>query len=310
MKHIIIDTDTASDDAVALIMALRDPEVKVEAVTVVAGNVPLEQAVKNALISIEVAGTYHPSVYKGLAKPILRDLVTAENVHGDDGLGDAGYEVKTARIESEHAIDAMIRIIDNSEHELELVTLGPLTNVAVACLKAPETMKKLRRITIMGGSGLGPGNMTPVAEFNIYVDAEAAQIVLNSGVDLFIVGWDVSLGEAFINDRDMQTMIESGNPVADFCVRCNSTLASYNFDRFAIQGFDLPDPVTMAAALYPEIVLDTYRAYTYAEINSPTAYGHLVIDHAGLLHLPPNTTICAKIDAGKFKEKLFKAVCY
>lgn len=309
MKHIIVDTDTASDDAVALIMALRDPDVRVEAVTVVAGNVPLEQAVKNALISIEVAGTYHPPVFVGMAKPILRELVTAENVHGGDGLGDAGYTVKSAVVQSEHAVDAMVRIIDTCPHPLEMVTLGPLMNVAVACLRAPETMKKLERITIMGGSGLGPGNMTPVAEFNIYVDAESAQIVLNSGVDLFIVGWDVSLGDAFINDSDMQAMLNSGSSVADFCVRCNSTLAAYNFDRFAIQGFDLPDPVTMAAALYPEIVLETYQAYTYAEINSPTAYGHLVIDRAGLLKQSPNTTICAKIDAGAFKQKLFKAVC-
>jgi purine nucleosidase len=184
MRKFIIDTDTASDDAVAIIMALREPSVKVEAVTVVAGNVPLDKAVRNALISIEKAETYQPPVYIGLSKPLIRKQYTAEYVHGEDGLGDVGYKDPVIKAEREHAVDALLRIIDENPGQLELITLGPLTNVAAAVIKSPETMKKLKGIYTMGGTLGFPGNVSVAAEFNIYVDAEAAEIVCNSGIPI------------------------------------------------------------------------------------------------------------------------------
>lgn len=191
MKRILIDTDTASDDAVAIILALRNPDVRVEAITVVAGNVPLPLAVKNALISIQTAGTYYPPVFPGSDRPFLKPLFTSEFVHGPDGMGDMDLPDPDLIPANEHAVDAILRLISENPYQLELITLGPLTNIALACLKDPDTMQKIKRITIMGGAGHGSGNITPLAEFNIFVDAEAAAVVLQSGIPLLLVGWDV-----------------------------------------------------------------------------------------------------------------------
>jgi len=308
MKRLIIDTDTASDDAVALIMALREPEVKVEAITVVAGNVTLPLAVKNALASVEVAGTYQPPVYAGMAKPLLREQFTFEFVHGNDGMGDLDLVHPTIQAEDEHAMDATLRIIEENPGELELITLGPLTNVAMCCLKAPETMRKLQRITIMGGAGLGSGNVSPVAEFNVYVDAEAMSIVLNSGVPLFIVGWDVSMGTTFITEEDIAALLDSGSKIAAFCVRCNTTLKAFNFERLGKRGFDMPDPATMVAAIYPDTVVEIFDAYTYVEYKSESTYGQLVIDYLDIDKKPPNATICKALDGPRFKERVFNAI--
>jgi len=145
MRRFLIDTDTASDDAVALIMALREPDIRVEAITVVAGNLPLPLAVKNALLSVEVANTYRPPVFAGMAKPLLRDLFTSEFVHGDDGMGNMGLPEPALAAEREHAVDALIRILTGAPDELELITLGPLTNISMVCLRAPEAIRKLKR---------------------------------------------------------------------------------------------------------------------------------------------------------------------
>jgi purine nucleosidase len=308
MRRLLIDTDTASDDAVALITALRDKSIRVEAVTVVAGNVPLELAVKNALIAVEVADAYAPPVYRGAAKPLLRDLFTSEFVHGEDGMGDMNLPPPRLSVATGHAMDRMIEIIRTYPGEVEVVTLGPLTNLALAVLKAPEIAHQVRHVFIMGGNGFGPGNVTPVAEFNIYVDAEAAQIVLNSGLPLTFVGWDVSTDDTFINQADIDHLLVSGSAIARFCVRCNETLKTYNAQSWGKIGFDLPDPVTVVTALYPDIITEQVSAYCYVEHKSADTYGQLVIDRYGLLKRAPNATICLKIDARRFKDLLFERI--
>lgn len=308
MRRIIIDTDTASDDAVALILALREPEVHVEAITVVAGNLPLPLAVKNALISVEVANTYCPPVYAGMAKPLLRDLFTSEFVHGADGMGNMDLPKPRLTAQPEHAVDALLRMAEAAPQELELITLGPLTNIALACLKAPDSLRKFKRITIMGGAGIGSGNITPVAEFNAYVDAEAFSLVLQSGVPILLVGWDVSMGRTFIGQEDIRYLLETGSPIAAFCVRCNQSLQEFNLKRLGKQGFDLPDPATVAAAIYPEIVLETWEAYTYVETKNESTYGQVIMDYMHLLDKAPNALICRALDAKAFKERLFRAI--
>ncbi len=308
MKRLIIDTDTASDDAVALIIALREPEVHIEAITVVAGNVPIQTAVKNALISVEMAQSYHPPVYKGMAKPLMRELFTSEFVHGEDGMGNMDLPDPLLKVQSEDAVNAMLRIIEENAQDLELITLGPLTNIAMACLKSPETMRKLKRVTIMGGAGFGSGNITPVAEFNIFVDAEAASIVFKAGLPIFLVGWDVSMGTTFLNEQDIAAILASGSPIAQFCMRCNQSLQEFNRQRIGKIGFDLPDPATVVAALYPETVLDTLRAYAYVEYHSEDAYGQVVIDSLNLLNQSPNVEICRMMDGTAFKQRLMRAI--
>jgi purine nucleosidase len=160
----------------------------------------------------------------------------------------------------------------------------------------------------MGGAGLGQGNITPVAEFNIYVDAEAMHVVLNACIPLFIVGWDISLGTAFIDAQDIAYLLGTGSEIARFCVRCNRSLQEFNQRRFNLEGFDLPDPATVVAALYPETVTATFDAYTTVETRSELTYGQLLIDAGNTLSKQPNARICQAMDGKLFKQRLFKAI--
>ena len=304
MRHFLIDTDTASDDAVALLMALREPEIHVEAITVVAGNCPLDTCVKNASVTAERAGPYTPPVYAGMAKPLMRPLFTAEFVHGDDGMGNMDLPEPGVQKQPEHAVDAIIQMAARYAGELEVVTLGPLTNLALAILKEPAICEQIKQVTIMGGSGLGPGNITPVAEFNFFVDAEAAQIVITSGMKKAVVGWDVCYDETFINRSDMQRL-KALSPLGAFAVRCNKTLVEFN-KNWDKDGFDLPDPTAVVSAVYPEIISNQFDAYSYVEYQSEHGYGQYVIDQYGIMQKPQNATIVSKIHARQFKDKIFE----
>ena len=304
MRHFLIDTDTASDDAVALLMALREPEIHVEVITVVAGNCPLDTCVKNALVTAERAGTYTPPVYAGMAKPLMRPLFTAEFVHGDDGMGNMDLPEPGVQKQPEHALDAIIQMAARYAGELEVVTLGPLTNLALAILKEPAICEQIKQVTIMGGSGSGPGNITPVAEFNFFVDAEAAQIVIASGMKKAIVGWDVCYDETFINRSDMQRL-NALSPLGAFAVRCNKNLVEFN-KNWDKDGFDLPDPTAVVSAVYPEIISNQFDAYSYVEYQSEYGYGQYVIDQYGIMQKPQNATIVSKIHARQFKDKIFE----
>ncbi|QGH59912.1 nucleoside hydrolase [Serratia proteamaculans] len=305
MRRILIDTDTASDDAVALLMALRERTVKVEAITVVAGNCQIEQCVKNALICIEKAGTYTPPLYSGMASPLLRKHYMSHHIHGLDGMGDMGLPDSHLAKEPMHAIDAIIYFADKLQGELEIVTLGPLTNLAMALLKEPHIVDKIKHVYIMGGSGLTSGNITPLAEFNFFVDAEAADIVIKSGLSLTVVGWEIGMGEAFINKADIDRLNRLSE-LGRFVVRCNKSLMEFNAGRTDQVGFDLPDPTTMAVALYPELIQESITRYSWVEYKSQASYGHYVIDSSSLTGKEPNARIILKIRSGLFKEKLFK----
>ncbi|ERT12861.1 nucleoside hydrolase [Photorhabdus temperata] len=305
MRHLIIDTDTASDDAVALLMALREPSVFIEAITVVAGNCGIVQCKKNALITIEKAETYIPLIYEGMSKPLFREHYTSYHIHGKDGMGDMNLPEPSLISEAKHAVDAIIDIVRKFPGEIEIITLGPLTNLAMAVLKEPDLYKFVKAVYIMGGAGLKPGNITPLAEFNIYADAEAAHIVLNSGLPLVFCGWELGMEDAFINESDMDKL-SSLSDLGQFAVRCNKTLIEFNIERCNRKGFDLPDPITMAVALYPnEMIADKLAVYGYVEYQSERSYGHLVIDSTHLLNKPHNMTFIMKIKGSVFKNKLF-----
>ncbi|NHB96043.1 nucleoside hydrolase [Photorhabdus stackebrandtii] len=305
MRHFIIDTDTASDDVVALLMALREPSIFIEAITIVAGNCVIDQCRKNALISIEKAGTYIPPVYEGMSKPLFRERYTSHHIHGKDGMGDMNLPESSLVSEDKHAVDVIIDIVRKFPGEIEIITLGPLTNLAMAVLKEPDLYKLVKIVYIMGGAGLKPGNITPLAEFNIYADAEAAHIVLNSGLPLVFCGWELGMEDAFINEFDMDKL-SSISDLGQFAVRCNRTLMEFNAGRCDKKGFDLPDPITMAVALYPnEMIVDKLAVYGYVEYQSERSYGHLVIDSTHLLNKPHNMTVITKIKGNVFKHKLF-----
>ena len=172
-RRFLIDTDTASDDAVALVLALQHPGVQIEAITVVAGNVPVDQGVQNALYTVELCGQSVP-VYRGLPGPLTRPLETAQSVHGEDGMGDIGLLLGGRAPAAAHAVQVLIDTIHQFAGDITLVTLGPLTNIAVALRQDPSIAQALSGCIIMGGTGRGHGNVTPVAEYNFWADPEAA----------------------------------------------------------------------------------------------------------------------------------------
>ena len=259
MRKFIIDTDTASDDAVALVMALQHEDIDVRAITVVAGNVPLRQAVQNALYTVELCGKQTP-VYVGCAKPLLRELSTAEVVHGKDGMGDIGLPLAGRAPTPGHAVDQLRSVIREHAGDITLVTLGPLTNVALALLRDPELAHCVEHCYIMGGVGAGHGNVTPLAEFNIWVDPEAAKIVFESGMPITMVGWDISWKFAAFDAQQAEEIRQIGTPLARFVVDIQSTLTDFAIANTGLAGFDLPDPITMAVAIDQSIAeFQSYR---------------------------------------------------
>src|SRR5579863_8137827 len=213
MRHFLIDTDTASDDAVALVMALRHPDVQVEAITVVAGNVPVDQGLQNALYTVELCGKQVP-VYRGMAAPLLRPLGTAQDVHGVDGLGDIGLPLIGRTPATGHAVDILRETIHRYAGEITLVALGPLTNIAMALLLEPSLALEVKECIVMGGTMRGYGNITPVAEYNIWADPEAAKVVFTSSLPVKVVDWSISEEFATFSPAEAQAIRDIGTPLA------------------------------------------------------------------------------------------------
>jgi purine nucleosidase len=308
MRKLLIDTDTASDDAVAIIMALREPGVEVVALTTVAGNCDVAKTTKNCIISCQAAGTYLPPVYRGAARPILRDqAVDALYVHGTDGMGEMNLPDPERKPENLHACDAILKYAADYAGELELVSLGPVTNLAIAALKGPDVFKQIKHIYAMATSGFGPGNVSAVAEFNVWADAEAFEILLRSGVPITIVGWDMSMQEDAVLKADyLQSLLDSGSAAAFFAVRCNQSLRHFNNRRLNRDFVDLPDPVTMAVALYPDVLLEPVPCHAYTELKSDLNYGQVVFDTGYATRAPEfNATASKKINGELFLRKLY-----
>jgi purine nucleosidase len=275
-RKILIDTDTASDDAVALIMALRSPLVEVAAITVVAGNVAVDQATRNALYTAELCGS-DVAVHTGAAAPLLRTLETAHWFHGKDGLGDHGYAPTHRTAELTHAVDAIIATV-TANPGIEVITLGPLTNLALALKREPGLVKNIARCVVMGGAPCCEGNVTPAAEFNIWVDPEAARIVFRSGLAIEMIGWQLCRYDAALNVADIAEVLALDNPLADFAIRCNSTGAAAYRIQTGEDGISLPDPIAMAILLNPALNLHFSQHFVEIEIASELTRGMTVVD--------------------------------
>src|SRR5271165_5814473 len=250
-RTFLIDTDVASDDAVALIMALRAPDVRVAAITTVAGNVEVQQATRNALYVAELCGADVP-VYAGAEKPLLRLYQNATWFHGRDGLGDHNYPPPRRSPEKSHAVDAMIAVIE-ANPGVVLVSLGPLTNVALALCKRPNIASNVSRCVVMGGAPCCEGNVTPAAEYNIWVDPEAARIVLRSALPIELVGWQTSRGDAVLQENDIARIQGLNTELARFAIECNSHARKAFLEQTGEDGISLPDPIAMSVALDPSI---------------------------------------------------------
>lgn len=318
-RNFLIDTDTASDDAVALIMALRSPDIRVLAITAVGGNVNVRQAARNALYTAELCGSDVP-VYVGAEKPLRREHQSADWFHGKDGLGDHDYPPPKRALEKKSAIDALVETIE-ANSGLVLVTLGPLTNVAVALQRNPSIATKVSRCVIMGGAPCCEGNVTPAAEYNIWCDPEAARIVMLSGLPVELVGWHLCRGEAALNLNDIERVLSLDTPLARFAIECNSRAQEAYFEQTGEHGISLPDPVCMSIALDPTIVTQQSEHYVDVETASELTRGMTVVDRLNVAGNDRNKAVWADVlkqgakakvvwtvDSARWKQALFKAL--
>jgi purine nucleosidase len=318
-RAFLIDTDVASDDAVALIMALRAPDVRVVAIATVAGNVGVQQATRNALYTAGLCGASVP-VYAGAEKPLLRAHQSATWFHGEDGLGDHGYPMPEQAPEPLHAVDAIIQKIE-ANPGLVIVTLGPLTNLALALKKKPSIAALAGRCVIMGGAPCCEGNVTPAAEYNIWVDPEAARVVMRSGLPVELVGWQTSRGDAVLNESDIAQVLQLNTGLARFAIECNSRAREAYKVQTGEDGISLPDPVAMSVALDPTVGTAWSEHYLDVEIQSELTRGMTVVDRLNLagdernravwapvLQRGRKAKVCWTIDTRRWKKALFSAL--
>ncbi len=318
-RHLLIDTDTASDDAVALIMALRSSGVRVLAITTVAGNVNVDQATRNALYTAELCGSDTP-VYRGAAQPLARDLEDATWFHGMDGLGDHGYRAPRRTAQPGDAVDAIIDTIE-SHPGLELVTLGPLTNIALALQRRPALAADVSRCIVMGGAPCCVGNVTPAAEYNFWTDPEAARVVMRSDLPVELIGWQLCRGEAALNPRDIDRALALGTDLAQFAIDCNSRARRAYLEQTGEDGISLPDPVAMSIALDPTVGTSWSRHHVDIETASELTRGMSVVDQLNVAANPRNrgawsaflnrevrTNVCWTLDVARWKEALFQSL--
>ena len=271
-RKIIIDTDSGADDSSALILAAMRDDIDIVGVTVLVGNVDLEQSAKNALMALETAGCDAP-VYKGSNDTINGIKKTAFSVFGEDGMGDVDLVHPKKEAEEEDAVDFIVNTVKNNPGEIEIVLLGPATNIAKAIEKDPETMKKVKMIWSMGTAGLGPGNASPVAEFNVYADAEAYKIMLDSNAPITIIGLDMCEGEAQWTDEQFAELRDSGETgrfVADSFGKIrefyknNGSETVMNCDSLAMMCVTYPDFINNRINTHASCIID--EGETYAQV--------------------------------------------
>jgi purine nucleosidase len=301
-----IDTDTASDDVVALIVALKHPDIEVVGISVVAGNVPLDMAVQNALITLERCGSRVP-VHAGAAAPLCRPLQSAQEVHGNDGMGDIGLDLHGRVPTSHDGIGAMLDAFRAAPGEIELVTLGPLTNVAVAVRSEPKFAKWAKRCVCMAGTGVLPGNVTPLSEFNVWADPEAAHVVFESGLLVEMVGWDVSWQDAAISDG-LAAELRAISPLGEFAIDIQRNVREFCRSVTHVDGFDFPDPIAMCVAIDDAIVTKEETRYVEVVLGEGHARGQTMVDWLGVTKKPANCRVVLRADQAKFHSMLRAAL--
>lgn len=303
----ILDTDTAQDDCVAILLGLLDPEADLRAVTMVAGNVGFEQQTTNALMTLSVAGALGVvPVYLGCRRPMVREWVSAEYVHGD-GAGGLSMDTSGVPLEEEHAVDALLRLTAEEPGQLNLVAIGPLTNIAMAVVKDPDFPRRVKHLFIMGGSNNARGNITAAAEFNFYVDPDAAKIVFAAGFDITVVPWEpLTVRDAIFSREQMAEIGGQGTPVSRFFQRvCETTL---EFDEsVGIPGSSHPDSLTVAIMLHPELIVKSAPYAIDIEADSELTRGYSAMSW-GIHGIEPNARVIEEVNAEGFLAYIHKVM--
>ena len=278
-RKIIIDTDTAGDDAVAMIMAAKTENVEILGVTVSAGNVDLEQAVNNALMTLEIVGCDAP-VYKGASAIYTGKKRKTFSAYGKDGMGDNDLIHPTRKPENKNAVDFLIETVKANPDEVEIIALGPVTNLALALDKDPKTMKHVKRYWSMGTGGFGVGNASPVSEFNVYHDAEAYKVLTDCGVPVTEIGLDVVTDATTFTKDDFDRAAQNGK-LSDFVSKSFAGLLRFYAEKRGLKQVDIPDAVAMACALWDGYLLETKACHASVMTKDNEAYGQVILYQEG-----------------------------
>ena len=296
-RALIIDCDPGLDDAVNLLLALASLEkFDLLGITTVAGNVGVELTQRNARIICQLAGFSQIPVYAGCARPMLRELKTARNFHGQSGLLGIDIFEPEVPLQEQHAVDFIVETLMAAETEsITLLPVGPLTNIAMAMIREPRILPKIEEIVLMGGSARAGGNVTPAAEFNIYVDPHAAQVVFNSGRPLVVMGLDVT-HQALLTEKRIEPLMDLHTSVAMLAQTLFESIIETYRQKFSRESAPLHDPCAMAYLLNPELFFGE-AVHIAVETNSELTMGATIVDNRQLTNQPINATWMTSIDA-------------
>ena len=299
-EKIIIDCDPGQDDAINLLLAMSSPdELELIGITAVAGNVPLELTERNARLICDVAGRTDVPVYPGCSRPMVRDLLTAETVHGDTGIDGMTIVEPRRPSEDKHAVDFIVDTLRASAtNSVTLVPTGPLTNIAMAIVKDPAILDSVHRIVLMGGAMREAGNHSASAEFNILVDPHAAHVVLECGRPIVMMGLDVTHQVLATRER-IAAIAALGNPAADATAGMLSFFNRHDTAKYGILGAPLHDPCTVAYLLQPEL-FEGKDCNVSVETGSGLTSGHTAVDFWGVSNRAANVTWIHGVDADGF----------
>ena len=304
MKRIVIDCDPGIDDAVAIIMADQHPEIQIEAITSVCGNVGLDQTTANVLRILDVLNARPIPVYAGASSALVEPGENASFVHGEDGLGGASLPDSTRKIEEDHAALALSNLSKNRPGELSLIAIGPLTNLALALRLDPNLPAYYDRLVIMGGAHYAQGNTSSTpAEFNIFADPDAAAVVFESWPKLTMVTWEATLSHG-IPLADFRSLMENNNPRSQFLGEATQGLLAFLKDKFSGEMSYAADPLAMAVMIEPEIVTHSIEKYVRVERYGRLSRGMTVVDWWGNGGHPPNVEIVLEVDQERFYDLL------
>lgn len=295
-RKLIIDCDPGHDDAIAILLAAANPKIELVAITTVAGNAEIEKTTLNALKVVEIANIQNVPVAKGAGQPLVRNRETAAHIHGESGLDGPVLPDPTITVVEEHAVDLIIRKLMESDGDITLVPVGPLTNIAMAMRREPAIVPKIQEIVLMGGGSVG--NWTPAAEFNIFVDAEAAHVVFESGVPITMMGLDVT-HQALATIEVENNIAQVGNQVSDFVSELLKFFRQTYKDMFQFEDPPVHDVCSVAYCIDPTL-FECQKLRVDIETKGEFSYGMTLIDFHGVTHRTPNVNVALKLHNDRF----------
>lgn len=299
-RNVILDCDPGQDDAVAILLALASTEeINLLGITTVAGNVPLDLTESNARRICELAGRADMKVFAGASQPLMRKLVTAEWIHGRTGIDGADLPDPTMSLQEAHAVSFIVETCLAAEDaSVTICPIGPMTNVALAMMKSPEIIPKIKEIVCMGGAVKELGNTTPAAEFNIYVDPQAAKVVLDAGIPFVMMPLDVT-HKALVTPKRLQDFKDLNSPVGNVCGGMLDYFNRFDMTRYGFDGGPLHDPCVIAYLIEPEI-FSGRKVHLDIEVTSELTMGQTVADWWDIQEKTANAYVCDDLDSDRF----------